>query len=331
MMTSAALERRAIILRIRAYVFVILVLLGILWTALLCVDSFSKGGFRSRVEAVSIIFFLTSQAFTPLCIPVLIILDHSDTAEKSRWHGHAWFEIVWLTGLFVCQFTAALLFTLMSPSFDCNNANADIQGECQLVNVYVSIAAWLTPAMLASFLGYLIAVCYRVSRRCPNVWRTPIRLVPWDHDASAEIIPKSDYYRPTTLNKPRSLEASSNESLSRFDSLESSSRGNTRSFEHRVYDNAATSYPPNISAPQPLSRNVVTRAPYLFPPLRIVSQPSPFKTFGQPIMSHSRAISQLPPHRIISDDFSRIDSSPHHFSWSSSTSSRDSRRSVHPV
>lgn len=82
--------------------------------------------------------------------------------------------------------------------FKLDLSGADREGECQLVNAYISIASWLTPvackclhlAMILNswlyfpviiYMTYITAVCIRRSKVFRAIWRTPMRLVPWDN------------------------------------------------------------------------------------------------------------------------------------------------------
>jgi len=189
---SAPLEGRTIVLRTRAYVFVSIVIMGLVWTGLLSAVSFVKGRFRSGGESAATITFLAAQVISALYIPIFALADSSDHVGSSRWYSHTWFELLSLYFLFAFQFSGSLVYTLLSPSFNCTEDSADREGECQLVNAYISIASWLTPVAIIIYMTYITAVCIRRSKVFRAIWRTPMRLVPWDNgDLGASMLSKT--------------------------------------------------------------------------------------------------------------------------------------------
>lgn len=199
-MLGYRIELRLTILKLRSIVYATLVVLGIIWTGLLCVDAFVKQGFRSTQESVATIILLSSQVLITMGIPIVILLGSSESLKDSRWFNHAWFELLCLGLMLSYQFGGALIFSLLSSNFVCPG-DADKQGVCQLVNVYISICSWIIPVILLFYCIYAAIRCLRLSPRYPKVWRTPFTLMPWNPNLlDLDLESKTS---TSTLNKPR--------------------------------------------------------------------------------------------------------------------------------
>ncbi|KAF8580911.1 hypothetical protein K439DRAFT_269088 [Ramaria rubella] len=206
--------------------------------------------------------------------------------------------------LLAFQFTAALLFTVFSSSFDCENSDADLEGRCQLVNVYISFASWIVPVMLFLFVSYFMLVCFRVSRQSPTLWRTPVRFCPWND------IPKVISDKQRSSNTVEQNEAGGSVASASRLSLPSSSRGSSQTLTPSLSHEISLARPTqgasqSISHPPTPSSRVSTQTmlPYRMhrsmpPPLRAVSQPPPARATSRP--PSSRVSSQLPPSLVVS-------------------------------
>ncbi|KAF8488787.1 hypothetical protein JB92DRAFT_3015434 [Gautieria morchelliformis] len=289
---------RVVVLRSRGYVHVAVVVIGILWIGVLSAYAFTKGGYPTVQESVSVTLLLSFNALSTLCIPIFSLLDASDSVERSRWYSHVWFELTSLSLLLVSHFAAALLFDILSPSFHCANSNPDSEGWCKLINVYISVASWITPLILFLFISYLSLASFRTAPRFPTLWHTPVRFCPWD-DADLHV---SKIIRTKALDAdPREIEEAAGGSVSQLSCSQPQSRGRSQTLVPPItHMNPPPRRTSQISRPlpHPPGGRVTVRPPqpgvrrtYLSP-LRMVSQPPPSRSTFQP--PSSRAMSHRP-------------------------------------
>jgi hypothetical protein len=143
------MEPSRLFFRVRAVAFSLASLMSFLWVILLCIEAFSRWDISPVSERGIIVVLLLTDTITVIMLPVLILV-------KFR----AWLDGARLLLLFVLHTGCALVFTILSPDFECPDQTVDDQDLCRLINIYILLASWVNPGLLLAYCSYFAFAVY---------------------------------------------------------------------------------------------------------------------------------------------------------------------------
>ncbi|KAF8894568.1 hypothetical protein BD779DRAFT_1501830 [Infundibulicybe gibba] len=159
------MEYPPLFMRLRAVAFCSISLTSFVWIIILCVDIFSQWDLIDRSERSIIVVMLLGHTITLIALLILLLLPF-------RW----WLDATRVALLLIIHIGTASSFAYSNAKFQCPNKNADQEGLCKLLNMYILIASWIVPVLLLNYSFGLALMIYRRPREENKDAIEPIKL-----------------------------------------------------------------------------------------------------------------------------------------------------------
>lgn len=142
----------AVFVRLRVMAFAVIMLFSILWTILLCVESFMHWDAPDSMQRNLLALLIVANALSAIFLPPLLAVRFK-----------AWVDVVPLLMLFLAHAGAAVIYALCFSQLTCSSEGAG--SRCGVVNILILVFSWLQPILL---LSYLVGLAILTVRRRRN-------------------------------------------------------------------------------------------------------------------------------------------------------------------
>jgi len=136
--------------RVRTVSFSLITVVSLVWISLLCVEISTRWDSSDPSQRTLVGVLILVNAITTIMLPSLMIVEF-----------RMWLDAARLFFLLLAHIGTAALYASWNAGFACPDQDADAQGVCRLINMYVLIGSWVIPAMLLAYSSWLALVYYR--------------------------------------------------------------------------------------------------------------------------------------------------------------------------